>query len=221
MKIELVTKRQNPNLREDAELMTGKVGRRTNGELERINLELERFKAGAVETFDINSFVKSQFKGLNHPDYDARRWAGQTFENVNLNGVDLLFESPYGFILRKNAVPLAVSSFEVTEDSPGILVRQLQGIEGAVKELQPLKWSKLLLSQIISFADRNDIPEVFVLPYSRNTYRFMRRDRFFIKGERDNGFLIYDVTARRGGFEYDEGRQVYVRKNPVIESKNL
>jgi len=215
MKIELVTKRQDANLEEDAEPMTGRHSDR------KILRDLERFRTGAVETFDINPFIKSKFKSLNYSEYDIRRWAGQTFKDVNLNGVDLLFESPYGFILKKNAVPLAVSSFEVTENTPGILVRQLQGIEGAVKELQPLKWSKLLLSRIISFADRNDIPEVFVLPYSRNTYRFMRRDRFFIKGERDNGFLIYDVTARRSGFEYDEGRQVYVRKKPVIESKNL
>jgi len=120
-------------------------------------------------------------------------------------------DAPYHFILRNNGLIIATLGFEPY--SRAILISQLQGSPNQSASLAPIKWSKALLRTATNWAFENRIPRVYVLPHTRNKWYAVQSNRH------GNPRLIYDITAKREGFNYDPIKGVYVKSNPSQSSQ--
>lgn len=182
--------------------------------------------ARTISNWEIFSAQKYQpdlerFRKPSHPDADLSEYRigranlfmkgleeGLAIGNsIYSTGKGICPDSPYQFILQKGTLLLANLGFEVHESDSAILVTQIQGVTGRKDYLDPLKWSKLLLHVAQRFAFDSDFENVWVLPAERNGWEEVRSS--------ETAKLIYDVTARREGFKYDEGKGVYVK--PTIK----
>jgi hypothetical protein len=91
-------------------------------------------------------------------------------------------------------------------DPGSIEICQIQGFPFSSEDLEPLKWSRLLVKSICDWAGSN-IPELTLTPYERNGWD---RVAYNSKG---NSKLVYDVTAEKEGFTYDPIKRLFVKRN--------
>ncbi len=111
---------------------------------------------------------------------------------------------PYQLVLYDNAGFCANLGFESYSSGGGMLISQMQGVPSRRALLAKLSWPRLLLSIAEQWAYSMDIPEISVLPISRNSWADVVSNKFGSK-------LIYDVTARRNGYKYNSETRVYTK----------
>jgi len=121
-------------------------------------------------------------------------------KRMNLERVSRWYDAPYTFVLMQDFNPLATLSFQA--ESKAVLISQIQGVKGSEGKLKPLKWARGVIGLTCDWAKQNAIPEVRVLPSTRNTSPKVQ----------ERGFMNYDIPARREGFKYNEESQLYVKR---------
>lgn len=117
------------------------------------------------------------------------------------------YDAPYTFVLCYDLSPVASISFEAQQGA--ILVNQIQGVEGQQDKLKPIKWERGLLAYVCDWAAEHGVPEVRVLPHYKNKWERVKK----------NGKMLYDVTAKRSGFKFDEQMEVY--RKPITPKTPL
>ena len=185
----------------------------------RLGCELKRFGKAWAPGINIPLFLEGFRKKGSQEDLsqysvraNARLDGGEPFWTGAVSGIvdqgffpcttEIYRDVPYHFILSKKERKIATIGFEAKFG--GILVSQLQGIKGNKENLRPLKWPKALLAMLEMWAGENKVPKVMVLPHSRNKYAG-------VSGDSNQGRLIYDVTAKRSGYVFDDLGEVYVK----------
>ncbi len=105
------------------------------------------------------------------------------------------FDTMFNFCLTYNKEFIASLGFDVGFRK--MCIHQIQGKKGKEKELKPFKWTFALLDYAVSWAESFGLSEVMVV--SSKNLGWTR------KGHLDEiqGKLLYDVTAKRSGFEKD------------------
>ncbi|MBT4257634.1 hypothetical protein HOD88_00420 [archaeon] len=196
----------------------------------RILPELLKFRVGKrFSRFDIPEFLKDfrknpDKKGLERmfpeEDSEMREKLGDSIRNADLSRYSVKYHFGKGesffdnyrnrvygdvnlkFILQHSNQYSAAIGFEFT--SKGILIPQIQGVPNKKKSLQPIKWSRALIRLVSNWAEEMGIPEVSVLPISRNYW-----DR--VSGNIGGQKMLYDVSAKREGFKHDSERMLFVK----------
>jgi len=103
------------------------------------------------------------------------------------------------FTLSLDDSVLCTLGFEAADRS--VFIEQVQGALGKL-ELTSFYWPRALINVAVQWAQIHHIPQVWVLPKSRNLYWEVS------KGE-NHSHLIYDVSAKREGFVYDSKAGIY------------
>ncbi len=171
------------------------------GDAINLMIELRRFVSSIPGKISRAEFLEESFIDGYKKDssLDTSRF---TIKRNGWWSCDIWRDTFYGFSLcSPEDKPLAMIGFEPVRNA--ILVSQLQGVKGA-DYLSDLKWPNALLNTAFRWAHVNMIPEVLVLPHTRNRYESVRINKTGAK-------MIYDVTAKREGFRFDPERQVYCR----------
>ncbi|MBT4136151.1 hypothetical protein HOD75_00220 [archaeon] len=120
-------------------------------------------------------------------------------------------DAPFQFFLMRDQSIVANIGFEAHEK--GIHVSQIQGVPGEKAHLKAFKWPRALLRLATDWASQYDFEELQVLPSHRNKWIHQRKD---IRGLPHQLKLIYDVSAKREGFEYDSERELWIKPNRVL-----
>lgn len=173
--------------------------------------ELEKFVQREPYPLNVSNFLadfkKQSAQELELGRYsvkrDSKRGAIPLFSNAS-------YDAHYSFVLCYDEESIACISFDAQRGA--ILVPQIQGKFGSHDKLQPLKWERALLALVLDWAENNSIPEVRVTPYHKNIYEMVRSDERFK--------LLYDVTARRSGFTYDEDMDLYRKQTGTLATKS-
>lgn len=195
----------------DAELML--LGNGNSRKIGRLAGSLESFYDGRseiIETTDIlrNHWRANSQENLGH--YSVRLFAGpagQFYYAGEIGLPDGLYsDAPYLMILQRKDEFVGVLGFEPAENS--VLIQQIQG---QCKD-NSIRWPRALISIAARWAFHHEIPEAYVLPYERNRWEPVR-NQVSHGGEPVNTRLIYDVSAKREKFKWDEKKQVFVRYN--------
>ena len=154
--------------------------------------------------------------------------------NGHSNGFDFYYDTPFNFCLTYDGELLASIGF--TPERLLMFINQIQGVQGAGKELQEFKWTQAGVLYAMRWAEKHGIPQVGIQSVKNNTWARYTFNAFKSKGiyprgmtfeqamhldyetgemyRREaksrgpymnfmphQGFMIYDVTARRCGFE--------------------
>ena len=123
-------------------------------------------------------------------------------------------DSRYNITLKYGEMPIAITSFEPQRQA--LFIIQIQGgasnLKGTINKkilLSPLKWTHMLVEIVEGIAKIHQIPEVWILSSERN--KWISQKTFPYLKPMGDLKMIYDVTARRRGYRYDEKRKVYVK----------
>lgn len=155
-------------------------------------------------TPDIEDYYKkSKLLPFNDKFKVFRRWGEQGSFSHGPTDTESWMDAPYQFVLTNGDRFLSHVGFGVYDG--GILVTQNQGTKKSGDFLCDLHWAKYQLKVVENFARNASIPEVSVLPHKRNRWGFI------LNNVHGTAHLIYDVTAKRAGYKYDEDKQVYVK----------
>lgn len=149
--------------------------------------------------------ITKRIKSTDFSDYGVQLYYGQgILTNPKLERDNkTITDAPYQFILIKGIKYCANIGFF---PEPGrICVTQIQGFSRCAREIEPLKWSRLLLRAVIDWAEEAGVPEADVLPYKRNGW-----DKIMYNSNGHSN-LIYDVSAKREGFRHDQARELFVK----------
>lgn len=181
----------------------------------RLTSELNNFSKGSeLSSYIMDSFLADNLKDgreISEQGFTVFQNYGTSFTSFDARGSiplrypprEVYRDVPYQFIFGNNKGGfLANLGFEPIQG--GILVSQIQGVKHAAYVLGDLKWSRMLLSITEEWAYQFDIPRVCVLPSNRNKWGMVQGHK--------SGMLIYDVTAKRMGYDYDSKREVYIKR---------
>jgi hypothetical protein len=120
--------------------------------------------------------------------------------DIRLNGTrygrrfpERYFDATFNFCLLHDHELIASLGFEVDDES--MIIWQLQGKRGAGAALRPLKWERALVQHAVDWARDNDFIEVAMASVDNVSWAAEHGHL-----NRDQGHMIYDVTARRSGF---------------------
>ena len=162
-----------------------------------------------VDFVDVPNFLygfrKQNSNGSDFGNYDIFMNFGKGFidmkEGYRTND-EVFADGDLQFILTRENIAAGIISLD--SFCNGIIANQIQGVKGMKDALAPLKWTRALLNLASRWASLQGIPEMYVLPYERNAYKKVRDD--------NAKKLIYDVTAMREGFRYENQTGLYVKK---------
>ena len=162
----------------------------------------KKFYSGEIERYENNPEIFEKFR-KNGSSLEGfwihKRYGTGYFDSVNKRYTDSFFQ----FFIGRNERDGAVASFEPLEGA--LLMTQIQGFKKEKEIWSEINYPKFFISYMENFARENGIPEIFVLPYFRNRYEEVRKNRH---GESRK----YDVSAKQLGFEMDWERGVLFKK---------
>jgi hypothetical protein len=180
-----------------------------NEALLRYQRALDQFEVSADEPdFGVRvlgAYVKKGPVGES-ADLSAYSLAG----DVKLNGThygrrfrDRYFDATYNFCLTHGEELVASLGFECDGDE--LVIWQLQGKKGAAAQLRPIKWQRALVEHALVWAAAQGLTCVTMA--SVDNVSWARQHGHL---DREQGRMIYDVTAKRCGFTRGpEGYWVY------------
>ena len=126
------------------------------------------------------------------------------------------YDSQYNFCLTYNdgIIKRLVASIGFDLKDSRIVIRQIQGEKGRQEKLNPFKWPRAFVQYVIEWAKENGIPEVSITSVDNNHWAYgvghfdNRTDQLLFKRgtgplNYQTGKLLYDMTAKRLGFERD------------------
>ncbi len=132
-------------------------------------------------------------------------WASYTLEtDLKLNGTNYgqrfkfkYFDTTFNFCLAHKGKLIATLGFEIDGDSLNIW--QIQGVKGQSEWLHPIKWTLALVAYCVQWAADVGIRAVYIVSVDHNEWAAKHGHL-----DPERGKLIYDVTARRSGFQRTE-----------------
>lgn len=174
-----------------------------------VNLEkgLLKFHYGEIIDKPVSFFEKFKKREVDFRGYWINRGFGPGYLEEMFPSSSKYIDSPFWFVLGRGNDIGAALSFEARPES--LLVNQIQGFRDEENVWGPLRYPDLLLDVCWDFIKECDIPELMVLPFSRNKWEDVRKNFQNTKKRQ------YDQPAKRNGFVYDNEREVYVRKNSL------
>lgn len=120
--------------------------------------------------------------------------------DVKLNGTHYgrrfsarYFDASYNFCLTHQGQLVASLGFECDDDE--LVIWQLQGKKGAAAALAPLKWQRALVEHATAWAAAQGFARVSMASVDNVAWAQQHGHL-----AREQGRMIYDVTARRCGF---------------------
>lgn len=142
---------------------------------------IKRFaKAETSQTVDLAAYTLKSARGFGN---DIRGFYSDARHSI------VLSKFGWGYI--------ALIGFDVVGDV--IFVKQIQGRYGFKEHLAPLKWERMLLAVVVQSARQSGLKEVRVQPAHKNKWPTVSD-----QAANGRGKMLYDVTARRSGFKFDE-----------------
>lgn len=167
----------------------------------------EKFQEKGIYACDLTGYLQEFLKldkSIKPKNYQLRYNYG-----VNeYNEFDIYFDTIFGFTLietkkyrPKMILGLAAIGFEVNTKERIVTIRQIQGHPGRKKELQNLRWEKMLIVVVVDWAKQNRFKRVQIQRAKNNKYYLGREKEFHLR---------YDVTAKRSGFKLDNDKNEYV-----------
>ena len=132
---------------------------------------------------------------------------------------EIWLDTEQAFILTQLGRPIATVGFY--EGADYFRIQQIQGVAGAKILYQLGRWEYALVKTVEIYAQATQINEVQVLPAKNNAWAkdYSRRLREFgggsIKGlSPEKAKKRYDDVAVALGYEYDEHKEVYLKRWP-------
>lgn len=115
------------------------------------------------------------------------------------------FDTTFNFCLTYDDQLIASVGFDVQANR--MFVHQIQGIKNNGDRLKPFKWERALLTYALEWAERFEIPELAVISVDNNHWAN-------VKGHltKEQGKMLYDVTARRVGLRERDEAGNYVKR---------
>lgn len=181
------------------------------------NLKFFRKNKNSYKIYRINlerflkRFLKEEYDGkINLSDYKIRLSYGRGSCRFS----EVYRDAPYCFILTKRVKEptgkkeeaLACTSLELDKDLKIVVIKQIQGVGGKQKELQPFRWEKMLLTIMTEWARANRFRRIDVIRADDSEW-FAKHDKARCK----RMYLKYDVTARRLGFKFNPDCNRYTK----------
>ncbi len=128
-------------------------------------------------------------------------------------------DSKYGFVLESQQIPIAAIAFEIQSDVV-IYVNQIQGrntkirgkpeeLQLVYKELQKVRWQRLLLSYLTDWARAHGAAQVRVHPAKKNQYYYPYARNEHEQKLNERLETHYDATARSLGFTLSDDEEYY------------
>lgn len=115
------------------------------------------------------------------------------------------FDSKFNFCLTYDGQLIASVGFDACQGR--MFIRQIQGIKGNRDRLQPIKWERALVSYAVEWAEKYGIPEVAIV--SVDNHEWAEGTGHL---DREQGKMLYDVTARRLGFRERDADGNYIKR---------
>lgn len=121
------------------------------------------------------------------------------------------YDAPFNFCLVYKEKLIASLGFAPGESQ--MIVKQIQGVYGQRRKLQPFRWEKALLQYAVKWAQQYNIPEIIVVSAQNNKYnnthtvifeeKRLIRNRILgvVPFDPHRSKMLYDITAQRCGFK--------------------
>ena len=179
---------------------------------------LRPFYEGRVSPVDGTCAARFSRNGHNGSGYHV---AAVMRESKSYDAFSDIFymDAGYGFVLHKENIPIAITSFGFLSDRL-IYVVQIQGrktegregdayLQRAYEEIQKVRWQQLLLSPVVDWAGDRGVAQVRLQPAKKNKYYNI--EPITAGGRKFNERLEthYDGTARSLGFAFNENESYY------------
>ena len=175
---------------------------------------LSGFQEGRVDrTFGVEylrGFVK---QNAELPDEELSRYALK--HDIQLDNSQYgngfghkYFDTKFNFCLTYDGQLIASVGFDAAQDR--MYIWQIQGIRGNRDKLKPIKWERALASYAVQWAEDHGIPEVSIVSVDNNKWANMHGHL-----DKEQGKMLYDVTARRIGFRDRDADGNYVKQLEV------
>ncbi len=191
---------------------------KTSTPFQKLKDALELFKKGGRYNIDLSDYLKRFLKNsvkenlikkilrlvrMAHSRYDIYVYfaSGGIGAGIGMPYNEIFFDAVCSFVLTRSNKALCSIGFDFIDRDNDILVSQIQGVRGRQEKLSPFRWEKMLLQILIDWAKQKGFKRIDVI---RST-----ASKWYNKGNAQNLYLKYDVTARRMGFVYDKKREVY------------
>lgn len=180
---------------------------------------LENFRTGDQFPASMNSLLQKHLK----PSTKAKECNRFTLgSRIGQGGIyhhslyaDLYADGEYSILLYykkpfSHKKPVAISSIDPIYNAA--FIKQIQGVRGKREELSKIKWTFALVDAWCQWAALNSVPEVWILPSAQSVWSAVR--------DSNAGYLYYDKTAQRMGFNYDDNLKMYKKQMSIENFQN-
>ncbi len=171
--------------------------------------ELERFQTGFTDNdFRENYIVPFLKKDVILPEAELTRF-GLSFDIRRNNSQygkkqeQKYFDTTFNFCLTYDNELIASVGFDVRDGQ--MFIGQIQGIRGNGDLLSRFKWTQALVRYAIDWAELNEVPQVCVISVDNNEWANKHGHL-----KKEQGKMLYDVTARRLGFKNRDENGNYI-----------
>jgi len=191
-----------PQLAKDAKLMLGEEGTDNYFRLLASLTHMTTFSKYKNKAVD--SFLKKFERGVSVDNFDIHSlFGGQEYSMDFLDdGMSVHYDAPYGFSLKNRKVQNSIAAITFDPLEKAVRIVQIQAHVSSHEERSQLRWEKALFGFVEEWARYHNIPEIQSIPHHKNKHLAVR----------ENGKMLYDVTAKRSGFKYDSANELFIKK---------